>query len=64
MTASIVTAGNDTQFRRPCEVIGAPELAADPRFATNAERTANRSELGPLLEEQLSATSAGSGSTP
>ena len=30
----IVTAGNDGQFRRLCEVIGAPQLADDPRFAT------------------------------
>ncbi len=30
----IVTAGNDAQFRKLCEVIGAPELADDPRFST------------------------------
>ena len=28
----IVTAGNDGQFRRLCEVLGVPELADDPRF--------------------------------
>ena len=28
----IITAGNDGQFRRLCEVLGVPELADDPRF--------------------------------
>ncbi len=51
----VIAAGNDTQFRRLCAVIGAPELADDPRFARNAQRTANRSELGPLLDKQLAA---------
>ena len=51
----IVTAGNDAQFRKLCEVIGAPELAADPRFASSGDRTANRDELRPLLTERLAA---------
>ena len=55
----IVTAGNDAQFRKLCEVIGAPELSSDPRFSTNPGRTANRAELKPLLAEQLAAKSAG-----
>jgi crotonobetainyl-CoA:carnitine CoA-transferase CaiB-like acyl-CoA transferase len=54
----IVTAGNDTQFRKLCEVIGAPELADDPRFATNEGRTANRHELRPLLAERLGTRTA------
>ena len=54
----IITAGNDTQFRRLCEVIGVPELAADPRFATNEGRTANRDELRPLLAQYLGARTA------
>ncbi len=45
----IVTAGNDAQFGRLCQVIGAPQLAADPRFARAADRTAHRAELRPLL---------------
>ena len=49
----IVTAGNNTQFRRLAEVLGAPELADDPRFARNEDRTANRDELRPLLVERL-----------
>jgi len=51
----IVTAGNDRQFRRLCEVIGAPQLADDPRFATTGGRTAHRAELRPLLVERPSA---------
>jgi crotonobetainyl-CoA:carnitine CoA-transferase CaiB-like acyl-CoA transferase len=54
----IVTAGNDTQFRKLCEVIGAPELADDPRFARNEARTANRAELKPLLAERMSQRTA------
>jgi crotonobetainyl-CoA:carnitine CoA-transferase CaiB-like acyl-CoA transferase len=51
----VIAAGNDTQFRRLCEVVGAPELADDPRFARNEQRTGNRAELAPLLHQQLSA---------
>lgn len=50
----IVTAGNDGQFRRLCEVLGVPELVDDPRFQRNQDRTANRDELRPLLVERLS----------
>jgi crotonobetainyl-CoA:carnitine CoA-transferase CaiB-like acyl-CoA transferase len=49
----IVTAGNDGQFRRLVEVLGVPELADDPRFGRNEDRTANRDELRPLLVERL-----------
>jgi crotonobetainyl-CoA:carnitine CoA-transferase CaiB-like acyl-CoA transferase len=54
----IVTAGNDAQFRKLAEVIGAPELSSDPRFSTNPGRTANRDVLKPLLAEKLAAKSA------
>jgi crotonobetainyl-CoA:carnitine CoA-transferase CaiB-like acyl-CoA transferase len=49
----IVTAGNDVQFRKLCQVLGAPELADDPRFAHGKDRTANRVELRARLEELL-----------
>jgi crotonobetainyl-CoA:carnitine CoA-transferase CaiB-like acyl-CoA transferase len=49
----IVTAGNDRQFGKLCEVLGVPGLAEDPRFRRNADRTANREELRPLLVERL-----------
>ncbi len=51
----IVATGNDRQFRRLCEVIGAPQLASDPRFATTGDRTAHRAELRTLLVERLAA---------
>jgi crotonobetainyl-CoA:carnitine CoA-transferase CaiB-like acyl-CoA transferase len=54
----IVTAGNDAQFRKLCDVIGAPELPDDPRFATNPGRTANRDILKPLLADKLAVKSA------
>jgi crotonobetainyl-CoA:carnitine CoA-transferase CaiB-like acyl-CoA transferase len=50
----IITAGNDLQFRKLAQIIGAPELADDPRFSRNEDRTANRDELRPLLTERLS----------
>jgi crotonobetainyl-CoA:carnitine CoA-transferase CaiB-like acyl-CoA transferase len=49
----IVTAGNNGQFRRLVEVLGVPELADDPRFSRNEDRTANRDQLRPLLVERL-----------
>jgi crotonobetainyl-CoA:carnitine CoA-transferase CaiB-like acyl-CoA transferase len=49
----MVGAGNDGQFRKLARAIGAPELAVDPRFATNEARVANRAELRPLLETHL-----------
>ena len=49
----IITAGNDGQFARLCEVLGVPELADDQRFAHNQDRTARREELRPLLVERL-----------
>ena len=36
---------NPRQFRRFCELAGRPELADDPRYATNADRLAHRAEL-------------------
>ncbi|MFC4502642.1 MULTISPECIES: CaiB/BaiF CoA transferase family protein [Streptomyces] len=49
----IVTAANDGQFRRLCEVLGTPETADDPRFGRNADRTERREELRPILVERL-----------
>ena len=49
----IITAGNNGQFRRLVEVLGVPELADDPRFRGNEDRTAHRDELRPLLVERL-----------
>lgn len=49
----IISAANDGQFRKLCDVLGIPGVADDERFATNANRTANREELRPLLVERL-----------
>jgi crotonobetainyl-CoA:carnitine CoA-transferase CaiB-like acyl-CoA transferase len=49
----IITAGNDTQFRKLAQILGAGELADDPRFSRNENRTANRDELRPLLLARL-----------
>jgi crotonobetainyl-CoA:carnitine CoA-transferase CaiB-like acyl-CoA transferase len=54
----IITAGNDVQFRKLCEVIGAPGLADDPLYSTNPGRTANRDKLRPLLAARLAAKPA------
>ena len=54
----IITAANDRQFASLCEVIGIPEVATDERFARNADRTANRDQLHPMLVEALSKWSA------
>ena len=48
-----VAVGNDSQFRRFAEVIGAPELASNPRFATNPARVENREEVSAALSELL-----------
>jgi crotonobetainyl-CoA:carnitine CoA-transferase CaiB-like acyl-CoA transferase len=54
----IVTAGNDAQFRKLCQVLGAEQLADDPRFARTGDRTANRAELRALLVERLASRPA------
>lgn len=41
----ILAVGNDGQFQRFCDFAGAPELAQDPRFTTNADRVRNREAL-------------------
>jgi len=51
----IVAVGNDSQFRAYCTVIGMPELADDPRFATNPGRVVHRDELVPILAERMKA---------
>ena len=45
--------GNDDQFARFVKLAGAPELAADQRFATNPARVRSRAILVPLLEALL-----------
>ena len=47
----ILAVGNDRQFQRFCDFAGAPELAEDPRFRTNADRVMNREALYALLPD-------------
>jgi crotonobetainyl-CoA:carnitine CoA-transferase CaiB-like acyl-CoA transferase len=54
----IVAVGNDQQFQRLCAALDLPQLAQDPRYATNAARVANREALIPLLEQALAGRDA------
>ena len=47
----ILACGNDNLYRKFCDAAGCPELAADPRFATNGKRVENRADLTRLLGE-------------
>jgi formyl-CoA transferase len=48
-----VAVASDAQYVRFCEAIRAPELADDPRFASNALRQAARPELESAIEGHL-----------
>jgi len=54
----IIAAANDRQFRSLCEVLGVAEIADDPRFRLNADRTKCRDELHPILVARLAEWSA------
>jgi len=49
----VLAVGNDGQFAALARVLGAPDLAGDPRFAGNAARVAHREELREQLEARL-----------
>ena len=49
-----VAVWRDTTWAPFCAAMGRPELASDPRFATGADRVANRKELEPLIESVMS----------
>ncbi len=50
----IIACGNDNLFSKFCEAAGRPELARDPRFATNGKRVENRAEITKLIQEIFS----------
>jgi crotonobetainyl-CoA:carnitine CoA-transferase CaiB-like acyl-CoA transferase len=50
----VVMTGNDGQFRALVSALGVPELADDPRFGHNQDRTVYRDALRPLLVAALS----------
>jgi crotonobetainyl-CoA:carnitine CoA-transferase CaiB-like acyl-CoA transferase len=45
----VLAVGNDGQFRACCAALGAPAMAGDPRFLTNALRVANRPALAQVM---------------
>jgi len=47
----IIAIGNDTQFAKFCGAVARPELAQDPRFATNSARVRHRE----LIEAEVAA---------
>ena len=54
----VIAAGNDDLFRHLCGAIGREELAQDPHYATNPDRTENHEALGRELESALATRSA------
>ena len=55
----IIAAGNDGQFRRLCEILDAPALAAHPDYARSQDRVAHRAALTEVLHA-LTSRRAGS----
>jgi CoA:oxalate CoA-transferase len=55
----VVCAGNDRLFAELCRVLGRPELAREPRFAGNEQRTRHQAELKRELEGLLAARGCG-----
>jgi crotonobetainyl-CoA:carnitine CoA-transferase CaiB-like acyl-CoA transferase len=56
--ALVVAVGNERQFAAMAEVLGMPEAAADPRFQTNPDRVAHRSELRVMIVDRLATRTA------
>jgi formyl-CoA transferase len=52
-----IAANQQAQWESVCDVLGVPELKADPRFQQRDVRKANRGLLTPLLEEKLASQS-------
>ena len=54
----VVAVGNDRQFTALCRGLDVPELAHDPRFATNPDRVANVDALAEALTPRLATRTA------
>ncbi|MDP1807715.1 MAG: CoA transferase, partial [Acidimicrobiales bacterium] len=54
-----VGVGSERQWPRLCEALGLPELAEDPRFATNGGRVDHRAALCPILADRFLARPTG-----
>jgi CoA:oxalate CoA-transferase len=46
----VIATRQENFWRKLCAVLGEPQLADDPRFATNSRRLANRAVLIPIIE--------------
>ena len=51
--ALLIGCGNDAQWRRMCELMGRPELATDPDFATNEARVRNFDRTVAAVAEKI-----------
>jgi formyl-CoA transferase/CoA:oxalate CoA-transferase len=49
----LVQVSNEHQWKRFCDLLGAGELAADARFASNPLRVKNRDALRPLIQDYM-----------
>ena len=49
----VINCGNEGQFGRLCSPLGLDSLIDDPRFRTNTDRLAHRTEFETLLKEKL-----------
>jgi crotonobetainyl-CoA:carnitine CoA-transferase CaiB-like acyl-CoA transferase len=49
----VLAVGSEGLWRRFCELLDAPEVAEDPRFATNRDRVSHYEILRPLLAERI-----------
>jgi crotonobetainyl-CoA:carnitine CoA-transferase CaiB-like acyl-CoA transferase len=49
----IIAAGNDSQFRKFCEIAEIADVAHDPQFATNVSRVINRQAVVDIVSEAL-----------
>ncbi len=56
---ALAGAGSEPLWLKLCDVLGRPDWAADPRFATNADRLRHRAELTAEIERVLTRQSAG-----
>jgi crotonobetainyl-CoA:carnitine CoA-transferase CaiB-like acyl-CoA transferase len=54
-----IAANEQKQFEALCRLVGAPEVATDPRFAEREARKRHRAELTVALEAKLAVASGG-----
>jgi crotonobetainyl-CoA:carnitine CoA-transferase CaiB-like acyl-CoA transferase len=54
----VIAVGSERQWPRMCEALGLPEIASDPRFATNADRVEHRDALRAILRPRIAARPA------